>query len=140
MREAKVSAEAKKAEAIERMKMLGIFPQTIEQFRRSGLVSISEPPFGAFYWANDEEKKLIQQFEAEYNALVYVVVRSFTEFGKLDAYLYVSDYEEEWKVDRNDIEAHQPIAYVYNHDIPEFSEIGAIGVRRTAADGLLRTW
>ena len=66
----KISIEKKKAEAIERMKALGIFPQTIEQFKDEGFISISEPPFGAFYWANDQDLKRVRQFEAEYNALV----------------------------------------------------------------------
>ncbi len=44
-----VSIEDKKAEAVARMKLLGIYPETIDQFEREGLVSISEPPFGAFF-------------------------------------------------------------------------------------------
>ena len=45
------------------MKSLGIFPQTIRQFRDNGYVSISEPPFGAFYWAENEDLKRIRDFE-----------------------------------------------------------------------------
>ena len=55
-----VSIEDKKAEAVARMKLLGIYPETIDQFEREGLVSISEPPFGAFFWVDDEDKKRIQ--------------------------------------------------------------------------------
>ena len=36
-------------------------------------------------------------------ALVYVVIRSYTTIGKLDSYLFVSDYAEEWEVDRKNI-------------------------------------
>ena len=43
-----ISKEEKKAEAIVRMKILGIFPETIQQFETDDKVSISEPPFGAF--------------------------------------------------------------------------------------------
>lgn len=39
----KISIEKKKAEAIERMKALGIFPQTIEQFKDEGFISIFLP-------------------------------------------------------------------------------------------------
>ena len=39
----KVSREEKKIEAISRMKKIGIFPQTIQQFEQQGYVSISEP-------------------------------------------------------------------------------------------------
>ena len=90
-----VSREDKKAEAVARMKLLGIYPETNDQFEREDLVSISEPPFGAFFWVDDEDKKRIQQFEQEYNALVFVVIRSYTNIGKMDSYLYVSDHHEE---------------------------------------------
>ena len=92
-----VSIEDKKAEAVARMKLLGIYPETIDQFEREGLVSISEPPFGAFFWVDDEDKKRIQQFEEEYNAQVLELIRSYTNDGKVDSYLYVSDHhEDEW--------------------------------------------
>ena len=44
-----IDREAKKAEAVERMKALGIFPETVRQFEREDYVSVSEPPFGAFF-------------------------------------------------------------------------------------------
>ena len=91
----RISIEEKKAEAIERMKALGIFPQTIQQFKNEDCISISEPPFGAFYWAEGQDLERIRQFEAENDALVYVAIRSYTTIGKLDSYLFVSDYAEE---------------------------------------------
>lgn len=134
------SIETKKAEAISRMKRLGIFPETIAQFERDGYISISEPPVGAFYWAEGDDLKRIKEFEAEYNALVYVVIRSYTTIGMMDSYLYVSNYPEEWKNDRRLLDEKSPYAYVYNHDAPECSELGAIGIRRSIAAGLLREW
>lgn len=134
------SIEAKKAEAICRMKRLGIFPETITQFERDGYVSISEPPVGAFYWAEGADLKRIKNFEAEYNALVYVVIRSYTTIGTMDSYLYVSDYPEEWEDDRRLLDENAPYAYVYNHDASDCSELGAIRIRRTIAAGLLREW
>lgn len=139
-----ISMEEKKVEAIARMKKLGIFPQTIKQFEDEGYISISEPPFGAFYWAEDEDLERIRQFEAEHNALVYVVIRSYTNIGKMDSMLFVSDYPEEWEMDRGDVAGDvanwQQVAYVYNHDAPDCSEMGAIGIAPTAAAGLCRTW
>ncbi len=135
-----ISIEEKKVEAIARMKALGIFPQTIKQFEDEGYVSISEPPFGAFYWAEGEDLERIRQFEQEHNALVYVVIRSYTNIGKMDSMLFVSDYPEEWEMDRADIPHQQQVAYVYNHDAPDCSEIGAIGFAPTPAAGLCRTW
>lgn len=138
--EPKISIEAKKAEAIERMKLLDIFPETIRQFKDEGRVSISMPPVGAFFWAEGEDLKRIQDFESKHNAVVYVVIRRYTTIGTLDSFLFVSDYEEEWHVDRDGLARQEALAYVYNHDDPICSELGYIGFKRTIAAGLLQTW
>ena len=132
-----VSMEIKKAEAIKRMKALGIFPQTIQQFKRENLVSYSEPPMGANYWLDDEQKAIVKEFEQEHNALVYFATRSYTKFGKLDSFLFVSDYEEEWEMDNEDIKDGYALAYIYNYDVPDFSEIGSIMVKERFG-GLVR--
>ena len=138
----KVSLADKKAEAVKRMQMLGVYPETIRQFDKENFVSISEPPFGAFYWVDDETEKIIKDFERKYNSLVYMVVRSyFKELGKMDSLLFVSDYkDEEWEMDRNDIRHGQALAYVYSYDEPIFSEIGPVGLKPTIAAGLKRVW
>lgn len=138
----KISIEEKKAEAISRMKMLGIFPETIRQFEEDGKVSISEPPFGMFDWAGDKDLELIRRFEEEHDALVYVVIRSYTTIGKMDSYLFVGDYQEEWEGDREAIRhpGDGVFAYVYNHGAPVCSELGDIGVAVTSAAGLKRIW
>ena len=56
-----IDREAKKAEAVERMKALGIFPETVRQFEREDYVSVSEPPFGAFFWADGEDLQRIHE-------------------------------------------------------------------------------
>lgn len=133
-----VSKEIKKAEAIKRMKTLGIFNETIKQFEKEDLVSCSEPPMGANYWLDEDQQKIVKAFEEEHNTLVYFVVRSYTEFGKMDALLYVSDYEEEWEMDNNDIKDGYVLSYVYNYDIPDFSEFGSIMVQARFG-GIVRT-
>ena len=125
----KVSMENKKKEAIRRMEALDIYSETINQFETENLVSYSEAPLGANFWLNKEQREIVQKFEEEYNALVYFVIRSYTEFGTLDSFLYVSDYPDEWKLDNNDIKHGYAYAYVYNYDVPEYSEIGMIGVQ-----------
>lgn len=140
IKEMRVSVEAKKKEAIKRMKALGIFKETINQFAKDNLVSTSEPPFGAFYWVNPEQAEIIQDFEKNNNALVYLVVRAYTTFGIMDSFLFVSDYEDEWQLDNEDIEDGCVMSYTYNYTDPDCSEIGSIGVHRTAAAGLERIW
>ena len=135
-----VTREDKKAEAIARMKMFGVFGPTIKQFEKEDYISISEPPFGAFYWAEGEDLNRIREFEEQNDALVYLVVRSYTNIGKMDSYLYVSNYPEEWEQDREDIKEGQQLAYVYNRDMPDCSELGCVGLALTPAAGLRRTW
>ncbi|MBR1728316.1 MAG: hypothetical protein IJ728_02195 [Selenomonadaceae bacterium] len=99
-----------------------IYEPTIQQFKNEGLVSISQPPFGAYFWAEGEELELIKEFEEKHNALVYTVICSyFRELGKMDSYLFVSDYKDEkWEMDRNDLSQHQALAWVYNYNEPFF--------------------
>jgi hypothetical protein len=133
-----------KNEAIKRCEILkgkGAFKQSVNQFIKSDKVSVSEPPFGAFYWLNEEEQKQVEDFEKQYNSLVYMVIRSFTEFGTLDSYLYVSQYKEEWEQDLQDLKEGCPLCYVYNKDCPEFSEFGSIGFEVVKmSGGLKRIW
>ena len=130
----------KKAEAIKRMKEWGIFPQTIRQFDKQGKLSESEPPLGACYWVEGEQLERVKEFEKEHNALVYFIIHSYTNIGEMESYLYVSDYEEEWEMDHADIKEGQQLCYVYNHDMPDCSEFGTIGIKRTPAAGLMRVW
>lgn len=125
----KVSMENKKREAIKRMEMLDIYVQTINQFEFEDLVSYSEAPLGTNYWLTTEQREIVKKFEEEYNALVYFIVRTETEFGTLDSFLYVSDYEDEWEMDNEDLKDGYVVAYVYSYDAPEFSEFGSIIVR-----------
>lgn len=135
-----ITREDKKAEAIERMKLLGIFAPTRKQFEKDDYVSISEPPVGAFFWAEGTDLQRIRKFEESHNALVYLVVRSYTTLGKMDTYLYVSDHRDEWEQDREDLKNNEPLCYVYNHDMPDCSEFGCVGIEKTCAAGLCRTW
>lgn len=135
-----VSIEEKKTEAISRMKMLGLYPSIIREFGLNFTVNRSDPPLGILYWVKDKELEELRAWETKHNALVYHVVRSYTTFGILDTYLYVSDDKEEWDVDRDDLEDGSALAYVVNHDMPDCSEFGYVGVKTTSAAGLVRTY
>ena len=124
----KVSRIEKKMEAIKRMEVLDIYGPTINQFENEGVLSYSEPPLGTNYWLDDEQRKIVREFEEEHHALVYFALRSYTKIGIMDSFLFVSDYPEEWVLDNNDIKNGYAYAYVYNYDVPEYSEIGMIGI------------
>ena len=136
----KVSMEEKKIEAIKRMKALKIFPDVIKQFEHDGKVSLSHPPVGAHFWLDDEQKKIVAAFEKENDALVFTGIRSYTNIGKMDSFLFVSDYRDEWHYDWENLEDSMVLAYVYNYDMPDCSEMGSIGIAPTPAAGLRRTW
>lgn len=135
-----VSREEKKIEALARMKKWGIFPPTRKQFEKDDLISESLPPVGACFWIGREQLERVREFERQHNALVYFVIHSYTNIGELENYLYVSDYPEEWEQDREDISHGQQLCYVVNHDAPDCSEFGSIGIELTPAAGLRRTW
>lgn len=127
----------KKIEAVKRLVMLDIFGDAIEQFEKFDTVMVSEPPMGGLYWLNDEEKEMVAEFEREYDALVYLVVRAYTEFGKCDSLLYVSDEEEEWGMDYDDFKMGYAMTYTINHDNPHYSEFGSIAFKKLYG-GLVR--
>lgn len=134
----KVSIEEKRAEAIKRMKAFGFFSDTVKLFEKNGTPLSSEPPWGAYYALNDQQKSVVHEFEEQYGGLVYSVIRSFhQEFGVIDNLLYVSDEKDEWPWDWGDIENMCPCIYAVNYNTPEFSEFGSIGVKMGAGAGLI---
>ncbi len=126
-----------KQEAIERMKMLNLYPNIIKEFDKEGIVNLSENG-GFLFWLDSDQQAIVTEFESEYNALVYHVIRSFTEFGEMYALLYVSKNEDEWEYDKDDLKAGYPLAYVKNVSDDFCSEFGSIGVRQQFG-GLVRT-
>ena len=130
--------EKQKKEAIARMKMLKMLENPIEDFKE-GVLNLSENG-GFLYWLNEEEKKIVEEFEnRESKPLVYHVIKSFTSMGIMYSLLFVSGYEEEWEDDRADIKGGSAIAYVYNSLMPDCSEMGSIGIK-PCIGGVARTW
>lgn len=133
-----VTRENKKTEAINRMKALDLFDPCIKAFKNRDEVQLSEMTGGLYEFSRDEELNAkIKEFEEEYNALVYHVIHTYTSFGEMYSFLYVSDYEEEWEMDNEDIQDNYAMSYVWNKDYPDFSEFGSIGIRQKFG-GLVR--
>lgn len=127
-----------KAQAIERMKKLGIMEQPVKEFEEEGKLNLSENG-GLLYYLNEDEQKMVNDFEKENNGLVYHVIKSRTTIGLMYALLYVSEYLEEWEMDMEDLGEGQALAYVVNMDMPDCSEFGTIGIKPSVG-GLIRTW
>lgn len=133
----KVLRDDKRLEAIKRMKKMNLFAPAIKQFAEDHTVMMSEPPIGGLYWLNAEQKKMVQDFENEWNALVYLVVRTHTNLGIMDSLFYVSDHKEEWSMDNDDLAENCACVYVVNHDMSDCSEFGTITFRNVGG-GILR--
>lgn len=125
-----VSMEIKKTEAIKRMKMLDLYTPYIKAFEKKDEIFLSEMTGGVYeITGEDELKAKIKEFEAEYNTLVYHVIHTPTSFGELYSFLYISDYEEEWDMDNEDLADGYAMSYVWNKTDEWCSEFGTIGVQ-----------
>ncbi len=133
------SREAMEKEAVKRMHLMGVFPETIKQFEQDGLISqtIGE----ACYWLDVETMKRVREFELRFHTVVYhVVPATYAEIGQTETYFYVGDTPSEWKLDCMDILDGSQLCYVRNLTYPDCSEFGSIGFALTRGAGLKRTW
>ena len=131
-----------KAEAIERMKMLGIVYGAIKAYEKHDIVMRSERKTditSSLNFLTAQEEQMVSEFEEKHDAIVYMVVQTQTDFGLHKALLYVSAYDEEWEMDREDINQNRVMVYVVNCDRPDCSEFGSIGIKNIGV-GLVRTW
>lgn len=79
----------------------------------------------------------ILDFERTRNCIVYAAIyNEFKEIGNHLTLLYVSyENQDEWEVEKEDLKAMEPIAYVMNLTYPELSEYGTVVLR--SHDGVL---
>ena len=119
------------------MKILNLHGNVLREFEQEDRLNMSE--YGGFlYWLNSDQQAIVDEFEAEWDALVYHVIHSYTSIGEMLTLLYVSNYPEEWEYDRLDLAEGYPLAYVKNLDDPYLSEIGSVGIE-CRIGGLIRT-
>lgn len=129
-----------KAEAVKRMHEVGIASHVIQVFEESGIVSLSED--GEFlHRLDEEEQKMVDNFEKEYPCLVYHVLKSTGNLGFVYTFLIVTRNSNEWKqqlasYDYNGEAATRALAYVIN-DAWECREFGDV-VISTDAEGCVR--
>ena len=116
-------------EALKRMEMLELHPNVAKELEKENKLNVSEH-MGALFWLKEGEEKIIRKIEEKYGIFVYHCIRSYTQMGMMLSCLYVSSSEEEWEMERADLDENCPIAYVYNADFPEFSEFGGIGIKQ----------
>lgn len=129
--------EEMKKEAVARMKSLGMLPQAVKEFEKAGVLEQSENR-GVLYWLDDETKEMVSKFEQETGCLVFHVILSHTNIGKMYSLLYVCSEEEEWELDREDLKEGIAIAHVINTTM-DIEESGCIGIKPQIG-GLVRTY
>ena len=122
-------------EALERMEMLKLSRQCINAFKK-GKVWESEW-IGALYECNDDEMKLIKDFEEGHNCLVYHMIHNKFEFGECYTMMIVTSDEDEWKMDREDLSQGYAFVYVKNIDDDNCSEFGSVAIKSNIG-GLIR--
>ncbi|MBR0418327.1 MAG: hypothetical protein IJI66_04095 [Erysipelotrichaceae bacterium] len=124
--------ELQTEEAANRMKILRFDQDTIDDFL-DGQVMASHEDDQMIHLPNNEQEAKISLLESELDFSIYHIIEgnyTFTDGQNMamDSYLYVSDSIEEWSADRELLKEGIQYAYVENLDIPEYSEIGTIGV------------
>ena len=86
------------AEAVGRMKALGLWDKVIKRFAKDGTVFMSE--FGGIIYDLDGGAKTAVDMVREAGNLPYHVVATDTAIGRLYSVLYVGRNAEEWKFER----------------------------------------
>lgn len=114
------------------------FFSTPSKINKSELMRIGPITGGALFWLSDEEQEMIRNIEEEHDIKIFHVILAHTNIGTLYSCLYVSQYEEEWDMDKDGLMNTYPFAYVHNADDPICSEFGSIGIKE-AHGGLIRT-
>lgn len=112
-------------EAVNRMKLIGLHENAIQDFVNEGKLNLSDNGF--LFWLNESEQNIVDQWQQETGNLVYHVVKTRTTFGLMYSFFYVSKYEEEWFMDNADLQEGYAVCYVYNADDELSSEYGSIG-------------
>ena len=135
-------------EAVNRMRQLGLYEITVNNFTESGTVKksvrtritgIGSQPIitASIYDLSKEQQKCIADFEKEYDSFVYHVIETHFEFGIVNDLLYVSNNTDQWEMEQEDLSYKTPCVYCVNTTYPDYSEFGSIALEPRGT-GLIR--
>lgn len=148
----KVNVGVKREEAIRRLEILKergmTYTPPLKAFKSGEDIGIFENMgYGAeaIYYAlylntgddgfYDKLAQAVKEFEAQHNAVVYLILVTHSEFGTMCDMFYVSDYKSEWEQDVDDLKNGYSCVYCCNMDEPMFSEIGSIAFKASKLYG-----
>lgn len=121
-----------KEEAIKRLQKLGIYKPYINGFKaKAQKVCFFENYAGYWVYQESEVEAKMREIEQQYNCTVYAITHEYTEFDECYDFLAVTQYEEDWKYDLEQVEsnAFYAYAYVWNKTDEWCSEWGSIAVK-----------
>lgn len=136
-----ISRNEQMVEAIERLNIIDSDEHLILDKFKDGFLLMSEYQNKIFdavlYEMNDELQAYIDEFEKNYQALVYHVQMTPTVVGKMYSLFYVGRYKEDWELEKADLKEGYAFVYVWNKDVPQFSEFGSIAFKNSMG-GIMR--
>lgn len=123
-----LSKKEMKKEAINRMRILQLHQNVLYDFINENKLNKSDSPLGTLYWLDEEEIKIVKDFEQRHNVLVYHVIHTFSNLGETYELLFVTNEKEEWENEKRDLKNGFAFAQVIVIDYEPNSEMGYIGV------------
>jgi hypothetical protein len=107
-------------EAAKRNQLLNITNQDLSQFTNEGVINS------------------LNNLQERCGALAYHIIKTETQFYTEYSILYVSNHEENWSEDRNELKNGTVLVYVYNTSYAE-GKFDFIGIESVNGE-LKRTW
>lgn len=134
-----ITRKEKLAEAINRMKIIGISEDMQNHLSNGDGVPVYFTNLdNASAFVNPLPESYIRKFEKRFNALVYCVITTDTSLGNMESLLFVSDYKEEWEDDRADLLDGYVMTWTENLTYPACSEFGSIAFEKQDSGALWR--
>ena len=120
--------EQKKTEAIQRLKILNVHPNVIDDFN-NGVINLSKN-IGALFWLNNEEKLLVKNIQNTNDVLVFHVIKNCSEYGLCYILLYVSNNIKNWDDEKDALNFGRTSAYVIDvsHNTSTIETVGVKGI------------
>lgn len=119
-----ITVEELKQEVIKRMKSLQLQDNVIENFEKENKIYVSEIK-GGLVEANDEQMKILREFEKEKNIRIYHIIHLKGKGIDSLCFLYISNDKEKWQAERNEI-SRCIIEILYYKEIKDVREIGIV--------------
>ena len=139
------SYEEMMAEAVDRLKMLNLYPSVLNAYSEDGTIYYSENDgsSGLLRLLENEESwnQTVRLMEMAHSICVYHVTHEHTNIGETLTMLYVPENKNEWEQERQDLQVRpdgkiHPTAWVWNMTTDDV-EAGYVGLMK-AHGGLVR--